>query len=317
MPLFQVHRRKLMRKSGLLKRFRHRVRLPLVRFAFRWAAKLSLPQSHRLGVLLGWCLWRSKGEMRAVSARNIAACLPHLTLPEQAALVKSSLIETGKAMLEVPLLWNGPAARFDQAIVAVHGLQYVDDALTQGKGLVMITPHLGAWEVAGLFLSQRYSMATMYRPSQLDGVDDLIKAGRTRFGAALIAADLRGVRQLYQALKKGNCLGVLPDQDPGRNGGVFAPFFGIPANSMTLVSRILNKSDAPAIFTFAKRLAKGEGYEIFIYPAPVEVGGDNEAAAVACMNNMLEKIIRECPEQYQWSYQRFKTRPAGEAKFYQ
>lgn len=306
-----------MSQAGLFKRLRHRFRTPLIRSAFNLFAKLPLPMTHRIGRLVGWLMWISKGQLRSVSAQNIAVCLPHLSKNEQRRLTRLSLLETGKTMCEVPLLWTSSSDVFDNIVNEVHGQEHVDAALAEGKGLLMLTPHLGAWEVAGLYLSRHYPMATMYRPSHVAGIDDLIQKGRTRFGAQLIAADLKGVRQLYQALRAGKALGILPDQDPGRNNGEYAPFFGIKANTMTLVTRIIQKSGAPAIVTYAKRLADGKGFNIYIYPAPKEMADDDSATALAAMNKALESVIKECPEQYQWSYKRFKTRPVGEKKFYQ
>lgn len=309
--------RKLVKKSQRLKRFRRRFRTPAVRALFSILAYLPLRVVHALGHFVGLCLWLSNGNMRQISEANVRACFPQMTADKRKSLVKKSLIETGKTMCEVPVLWKGSSMQFDKALKKVIGLEYVEAALEKGKGLVFLTPHLGSWEVAGLYFSSHYPMVTMYRPSQLDDVDDLIQAGRTRYGAQLVATDMSGVRQLFQALKKGHVLGILPDQDPGRNGGEFVPFFGISANTMTLTSRIINKSGAEVIFCYAERLEKGEGYNIHIYPSPPEIASDDVVAALSAMNVTLEKIIKECPEQYQWSYKRFKNRPAGEPKFYQ
>ena len=306
-----------MKKAGLLKRARHQIRTPLIRLLFGMFTRIPLAVSHKIGAFIGWCLWIFNGSMRAVSEHNVRQCLPEYSEDKQQRLVKKSLIETGKTMFEVPFLWAGDKTKFSHALKRVEGFEYVEQALSKGKGLILFTPHLGAWETAGLFFSQQFPMVTMYRPSHVEGVDDLIQAGRTRFGTRLVATDLKGIKQLYQALKAGEVLGMLPDQDPGRNGGEFAPFFGINANTMTLANRILNKSGAAAVFCFAKRLPQGKGYEIKIYPAPDAMASNDVYEGIAAMNVALERVIRECPEQYQWSYKRFKTRPIGEPKFYQ
>lgn len=308
--------RKAMKKSQWLKHLRRRFRTPIIRCVFALFARLPLRFAHMIGHFVGWCLWISNGNMRRISEINIRACLPQMDYAKQRLLVKKSLIETGKAMAEVPVLWSGDSRKFNKAIKNVFGLEHVENALAHSKGLVFLTPHLGSWEVAGLYFSTHYPMVTMYRPSQVEGVDDLIKAGRTRFGAQLVATDVSGVRQLFQALKKGHVLGILPDQDPGKNGGEFVSFFGIPANTMTLTNRIINKSGAAVIFCYAQRLEKAEGYNIHIYPSPPEIASDDVAQALSTMNNELENVIKQCPEQYQWSYKRFKSRPAGEPKFY-
>lgn len=305
-----------MAKSQMLKRLRHRLRLPVIRLAFKLFSNLSLAVSHRAGAVVGWLIWAFNGEMRKVSEQNINACFPQLNQKERDALVKKSLIETGKTMAEVPILWQGKEGAFDSKITRVNGKEIFDNAVAAGKGIVVFAPHLGSWEVSGLYLSKHFPMVTMYKPSHIEGVDDLIQNGRTRFGTRLVATDLTGVRQLLQGLKKGDLVGMLPDQDPGRNGGEFAPFFGIPANTMTLANKILTKSGAIGIFCIAKRLDAGEGYEIVITEANKTLSNEDIEQAITAMNADLEKIILTCPEQYQWSYKRFKTQPNGQ-KFYQ
>lgn len=305
-----------MNKSKMLKRLRHRFRLPVIRWTFNAFSNLPLKKSHRIGSFIGWLIWFYNGEMRRVSEQNIEACLPELTKPERERLVKKSLIETGKTMAEVPFLWQGQQSKLEEKIRRVYGVEIIEKAIASGKGIVAFAPHLGAWEVAGLYLSKHYPMVTMYKPSHIDGVDDLIQSGRTRFGTKLVATDIKGVKQLLRGLKNGDLVGMLPDQDPGKNGGEFAPFFGIEANSMTLANKILNKSGAVAIFCIAKRLEDGQGYEIQISLADEAISNKNILVALTAMNADLEKVIRTCPEQYQWSYKRFKTRPEGQKKFY-
>ena len=305
-----------MAKSPLLKRLRHRLRVPLIKLLFSLFPRFSLVTLHRIGRLIGWLIWLFNGEMRKISEQNIENCLPELSPIERQKLIRQSLIETGKTMLEVPFLWHGDEASFDQAIRQVHGTEVLQEALASGKGIVAFAPHLGAWEVAGLYLSKNFPMVTMYKPSHIDGLDDLIRVGRTRFGTSLAATDLTGVRQLLQGLKKGSLVGMLPDQDPGNNGGEFAPFFGIEANTMTLANKLLNKSGAIGIFCIARRLKNARGYVIQISRASDDIASNDVHKAITAMNADLEKVILQSPEQYQWSYKRFKTRPEGQATIY-
>ncbi|MDX1811768.1 MAG: lysophospholipid acyltransferase family protein [Gammaproteobacteria bacterium] len=303
-------------RANSVKQFRRNYREPVIRYAFAIFSRLPLRVVHAVGAVVGWVLWIANGEMRQVTLKNLELCFPNLSVRERRLLARKSLIETGKTMFEVPLLWKGTPAGFEARIKKVHGRQIIDEALASGNGVLVMTPHLGAWEVAGLYMSTLTEMVTMYKPSHIEGVDDLIQAGRTQFGATLAPTDVSGVRQIFQALKRGTMVGMLPDQDPGKNGGEFVPFFGIDANTMSMTNRILHKSGARAVFCFAKRLPRAQGYEIFIYRADEELNDSDAKLALTAMNKCLEEMIQSCPEQYQWSYRRFKTRPEGQQSFY-
>ncbi len=159
-------------------------------------------------------------------------------------------------------------------------------------------------------------MICLYSPPDMSTLENIMLKGRTRFGLKLAATDTRGVRVLLTALKKGEILGILPDQDPGEVGGAFAPLFGIQTNTITLVTRLVQKTNAAPIVCFAERLPAGKGYVIHFQPELMQVGGESLEVSLAEINRGIESVIREYPEQYQWGYKRFKTRPAGEAQVY-
>jgi len=135
-------------------------------------------------------------------------------------------------------------------------------------------------------------------------------------GATLVPTDASGVRALYKAVAKNQMIGILPDQDPGDEGGVFAPFFGVPANTMTLLPRLMQKTGAAVIFSYAERLPRGQGFHVHFLPAPADARTDELQQAAAALNLGVENCVRQSPAQYQWSYKRFKTRPPGETRFY-
>ncbi|MDX1654145.1 MAG: lysophospholipid acyltransferase family protein, partial [Candidatus Competibacteraceae bacterium] len=224
-------------------------------------------------------------------------------------------IETGKTILELGPLWLWSGQRVLERIRTVEGQQIWQAAVEQGRGAIAITPHLGAWEVAGLYISAHWPITTLYRPSRL-GLDELIRTGRERLGARTVPTDPRGVKALFQALKKGQVLGILPDQDPGRGNGVFAPFFGVPANTMGLLSRLAIKTQAPVLLLVAERLPRGKGYRLRFTPLPEAVNQEPLEASVAAVNRAVEAAVRQRPEQYLWAYKRYKTRPEGERRLY-
>ncbi|MBU2477923.1 MAG: lysophospholipid acyltransferase family protein, partial [Gammaproteobacteria bacterium] len=189
-------------------------------------------------------------------------------------------------------------------------------ALRAGRGVILATPHHGSWEMAGHIAAVRWGITTLYKPPRLIGMDKLIRQGRQQLGAQLVATDAKGIRSLYETLSRGGAIGILPDQDPGESGGIFAPFFGIPANSMVLLSRLARKTGAPVFICFCERLPGTQGYKLHCLPAPAGVDDADATVAVTAMNAGIENCVRLCPEQYQWSYRRFRTRPAGEPKIY-
>lgn len=279
-------------------------------------AALSLPLAHALGTVIGWGLILVPNDLRRISRINIPLCLPQLTPAQQRRLLRASLIEAGKTMSEAGALWLWPAARMLALVKAVSGEEYLRAALATGGGAILAVPHLGAWEMVGLYNSTRYPITSLYRPPRLAGIGELVRRSRERLGAKLVPVDAGGVRALYLGLARGELVGILPDQDPGPGNGVFAPLFGVQANTMALMSRLAIKSGAAVVFCYAERLSRGLGYHLHFIPTPPAINHAPVERSVAIMNDMVEQLVRQRPEQYQWGYKRFRTRPEGEAKIY-
>lgn len=281
----------------------------------RLMACLPLPVVHGLAVLIGWLFWLIPNNQRRIAAINLALCFPDWDIPRRNRLLRKSLLETCKTLLELGPLWLWQGKRILSLVREVRGEEALRVALQQGRGAILITPHLGSWEIGGLYTSSRFSMATMYRPSRL-GIDEIICRGRERLGAQLVPATARGVRTLAEALRAGKLVAILPDQDPGRESGLFVPFFGRPTNTMTLVSRLAIKSRAPAFLGYGERLSWGRGYRVCYEPLPAAVSEGPLESSVAALNTAVERVVRRLPEQYLWVYKRFKTRPPGEPRLY-
>ncbi|MBK7542656.1 MAG: lysophospholipid acyltransferase family protein [Candidatus Competibacteraceae bacterium] len=276
----------------------------------RLSALLPLPLAHGIGAWLGWLLWLiPQNAPRKLSARNLSLCFPEASPAERDALLRQNLQETGKLLLELgPLwLWRGERA-LGLVRGSVAGEEALADAVREKRGAILLTPHLGSWEMVGLYYSSRHPLTILYRPSRL-GLDELSRQGRGRLGGKLVATDTSGVRALLASLRVGEVLGILPDQDPGEEGGVFAPFFGIPANTMTLVSRLALKSQVPIFLTWAERLPRGRGFILHLRVLPEVTAAGSLAESVAALNRGVEAAVRSLPTQYLWSYKRFKTRP--------
>lgn len=296
------------------RRLRGRFRLVLVRALIGLFARLSLPLSHRLGALLGRVSWCLNGRIRRVSEENIRRCFPDWTEEQREHLVRDSLIETGKTITETGAIWRWPRRRVEKLVRKINGWEHMEAALAEGKGVVMLGPHLGAWELGGLLTAARTPTTILYRPPREPAFEALMTEARSRFGAQLVPADLKGVRALLGALKRGELVAILPDQEPSFGQGRFAPFFGHPAYTLTLVQSLLRRTGARALFAYAERLPAGNGFRFHYLPAERlvadgDLADEDPDRALAALNRGVENLVRLNPSQYQWSYRRFRRQP--------
>ncbi|ALP54336.1 hypothetical protein Tel_14935 [Candidatus Tenderia electrophaga] len=292
------------------------MRANLIRALLHLSARLPLRFNHLCGALLGRWLMLGDNELKRVAQTNLNVCFPELNPAQRQRLLRQNLAETGKAFFESGRLWLGNQQRFAELVATVHGGQHLQHALAQSKGVILAIPHLGNWEVIGLYCSSHYPMTSLYRPPRQAALDALIRRAREHFGAKLVPTTAKGVRALYQALAHNEVVAILPDQDPRDSGGQFAPFFGIQANTMTLLSRLAGKSGATVLCCYAERLPRARGFAIHFAPAPDALYAKDLETSLTALNQMVEQAVRRLPTQYQWGYKRFRTRPAGEADIY-
>lgn len=292
------------------------MRARLIAALLRGLAALPLRWNRRLASATGRLLTVLPNALRRHSAINIRLCLPELDAPARRRLLNRSIVETCRTAFEAGPLWLWPESRIRALIGEAPDVAAVDAAVRAGRGVILATPHLGSWEMAGHFCALRWGITNLYRPPRVAELDALIRGGRERLGARMAATDAAGIRRLYQALAAGEVVGILPDQDPGEAGGVFAPFFGVPANSMVLLGRLARKTGAAVFFGFCERLPGTRGYRFHFLPAPEGIADADPAVAAAAMNRGVEACVRRCPEQYQWGYRRFRTRRPDEPRLY-
>ncbi|QIK39165.1 lysophospholipid acyltransferase family protein [Caldichromatium japonicum] len=276
-------------------------------------ARLPLPGVHRLGATLGWLIGRWPNRQRRNALINIALCFPELAPAEQRRLRDASLAEFGKTYLEIAHFWRRPVPEVLGLVREVRGAEHL--ARPAGRGLIVLSPHHGAWELAGLHLASLGPTTIFYRSQ--GPFDALIQGGRVRTGARLAPINAAGIRLLLETLQRGDQVGVLPDQEPKADkGAVFAPFFGIPAFTMLLVNRLARRTGAKVVFMFAERLPCGQGFIIHCLPAPPGIDSADEIKAATALNRGIEHCVRLCPAQYLWSYKRFRKRPHWLPKVY-
>ena len=244
-----------------------------------------------------------------VSRINLQLCYPQLSVSEIEALVKKRMLHLGQAFVEMPRVWSKSSAWLENKIVAVEGAELFEAAMQDPRGTILIVPHLGNWEVIGLWVSPRSKMTSLYEPPKIPEVGAWIKRSREQSGANLVPTDARGVAALIKALKRGETTAILPDQQPEESGGIFAPFMDVQARTMTLLTNLVKRSGCQALFCSAIREAGG--WRLYFSPAAEGLYSDDKVVAVSALNEGVEKMVELAPEQYQWEYKRFRAQPDG------
>ena len=279
---------------------------------FRLLACLPLRANHALGALMGRMVWFLAPRYRHRVLDNLRNSGIAADRAAVMRLARANAAEIGKGATE--LAWALFRANDATALVRTRvGWDAVERLRAAKKPILFITPHLGSYDIAGRYLWQHLPILAMYRPHKIGWIDALLREGRNR-GAApdgtnVAPATMAGVRIVLRHLRNGGCTVVLPDQVPGRGEGEWVPFFGRPAYTMTLPARLQQASGAAVVFCYARRLPAAEGYKLHL-EALADPLPDDRTAAARIVNDAVEKLIRECPEQYLWGYNRYK-RPAG------
>ena len=275
----------------------------------RWLSRRRLRTLHAMGAALGWLAWALSPSYRLRVAEN--AALAGIPAPAR----RRSVAEAGRLVMELPRLWLRPGGRPIEDPVHWEGAEHVEAALGQPGGLVILTPHLGCFEMAAQSYAERYGarqpLTVLYRPARQAWLRTLEEGARARPHLATAPATLSGVRQLLRALKRGETIGLLPDQVPPQGQGVWAPFFGRPAYTMTLAARLCAQTGAGVLLLWCERLARGAGYVVRVQPLGARWPEGDEAAAAA-LNAAMESLIGQHPGQYLWGYHRYKS-PRGTA----
>lgn len=277
-------------------------------------ACLPLWLSRSLGYGMGWMSYICRNSLYRVTRENLELCFPEMAEAERKQLTRASLIETGKLMFETGAVWVRDVTWSKSKIQSVHNRHILDDALAQGNGVVLLAPHLGNWEVLGLYLSEVPGAMFMYQPPEIEELERIIREGREKAGATLAPTNRRGVLAILKAMKQGGFTGILPDQVPDAAGGEFAPFYGVPALTMTLVNSLRERSGCKIIAAYAKRV-KG-GFEIYFESADEQIYSEDTLTALTGLNKTVEKCVDAIPAQYQWEYKRFRKQPEGMPKLY-
>ncbi len=281
----------------------------MLKLIFKFFAILSLPTLHKLGSALGWAIYFCSQKSAKIIKYNIKNSKLAIDDAHLKQILNKNIAETGKSILETFAIWQKKEPELLTSIKQVHNWDVVEDALKQGSGIIFLTPHLGCFEITSIYYGSKNPITVLYRPPKIRALEHYILIGRARTGVTLAEANTNGVRKLMQALKKGEAIGILPDQIPSAGEGEWADFFGLPAYTMTLASKLAEKTGATVIMGYGERLANGAGYDLHLTQL------DNGAIATpALLNKAIEAQIAQKPEQYLWQYNRYKARRHAEIK---
>ncbi|TXH05678.1 MAG: hypothetical protein E6R07_02390 [Nevskiaceae bacterium] len=286
-----------------------------MRLAFHVLAWLPLLVLQALGALVGGLLWVTHSSRRKVALRNLAACMPELDAAARTRIARAAITNEMTTYIETARVWLGPGRAVRNAVREWRGIEALDRAFAQGKGVILLTLHQGAFEAVAIPMSASYPFYGLYKP-QRGALNDLSLIGRCRFGGRMVKAEA-GVRKAALPLLAQR-FGVyyMPDHDPPEGRGVFVPFMGVMAHTPTLIARLVRESGAPVVFMFGERLPWARGYIAHYFDAPAEIYSEDIAVSTAAMNQGLERCVRACPEQYWWGYKRFRRQPPGQPNFY-
>ena len=285
------------------------VKTKLFDVAVTFLSKLPLIWLQKIGYLLGLSLWYLNGRMARVTKENIELCFPTMPRDDQTRLARNSLVHTGKTTLETVFMWKASQEECLGKITAIENEEVVGSALANGKGLVFIIPHLGNWELINHYLGSKYGLTHMSLPFRHAGINDLISRFRARSGTKFVEASQSGIKAQIQVLRSGGTIGTMPDQEPAVHTGTFATFFGNDALTSELISGYVNKTGAKTVLAYCQR--DGANFHVIFHDI------DMTADVTQSTNRAIENAILEAPEQYLWSYKRFRTRTAGEPERYQ
>ncbi|MGB2359937.1 MAG: lysophospholipid acyltransferase family protein [Porticoccaceae bacterium] len=278
-------------------------------FFLKLIAWLPLRVARYLGVLLGGALRLSNSRAYRVTQINLSLCYPQLSTQEVERLARERMAQLGQAFFETPKLWRQSPEWLRGKIVGCEGREYLQAALDNPRGTILLVPHQGNWEVLGLWVATLTTMTSLYEPPKMAELENWIKTSRQRSGATLVPTNVRGVAALLKALRRGETTAILPDQQPPPASGEFSPIFGVPAQTMTLVHNLIQKSGSQVLLGTALRVTGG--WHLHFMPVAEAINSADQQTSLDALNQAVESIVTLAPSQYQWEYKRFRARPPG------
>jgi KDO2-lipid IV(A) lauroyltransferase len=275
----------------------------IIKLFLFFCSKLPLKINHLVGGFAGLLIYAINSKSKKVATRNIDICFPEMSKVEKRILVKKSLIETGKNLTESSLIWNQSFDQNKKYIRNIYGEQYME----QNNKTILLVPHIGCWEITGRVIALKRPVTFLYKPLRKEEQNQYLFERRNQGNLVMASADKSGVLKLQRALNENQLIGILPDQDPGEEGTEMAPFFNRQVSTMTLLVRLAKKHQAKVVMLWANRLEKGKGFDLNFEPVDLSLDSDDVLEQITLMNKSIEHLIERFPEQYMWTYKRFKS----------
>ena len=271
-------------------------------------ALLPYSATKTVGELIGSVSFLFRTRAAKVTEANLKYCFPTLRDSQRKQLEQQSLKHTGRLLAETGITFHWTEEKLNSLITSVDGFAPLQQALNENRGILVLAPHFGNWELFALHFG-RYKFMALYDPPKIASLDKLVRTSRQRTGATLLPIDGQGVRGVLLALKKGQPVSILPDQVPTRSAGVYAPFFTRPALTMSFAHRLITSTNPLVVLGSCVR--RPDGFRISFTEVPDAIYAEDVEESVAAMNAAIEKLVRTDPAQYQWEYKRFKKPPPG------
>jgi len=262
---------------------------------------MPLPVNHFFGYLIGFSTYLFRTETKKVITKNIQLCFPGLSEKQRKSLIYKAHIENGKALTESSKIWLKSFEKNKKLIKSIKGIE----SLKSKKPLILMVPHYGCWEITGRIIAIENRLTFMYKKLDSPDKENYLLSKRQQGNLSMATADRSGVIKMQKSLKSGEIIGILPDQFPGIDSGERSTFFGQDAYTMTLLVKLAKKNNANVILTWAERLSFGRGFKLNLEPVDI-TSSDNEIENLHYMNSVIENLVSIKPEQYLWSYKRFK-----------
>ncbi|MDA8963265.1 lysophospholipid acyltransferase family protein [Pseudomonadales bacterium] len=290
------------------------MKILIVTWLLKLVGLLPLPVARAIAKGIADLLSLANNNIYRLSRINIALTHPQLSGDALDKITKDSVASTVINAFEMPIVWQQDNDWIIKRTVSIEGEEYLTSVINRGKGVIVIAPHIGNWEVLGRHLPTHAPTTNLYQPPKLKALENIVRNGRERSGAKLVPTNQRGVAALLKALRRGELIGVLPDQVPPKNSGVFAPFYDVPAYTMTLVYSLIQKTGCRVVLGSALRV--DGGFKVIYSEAPEAIYSADQAVSLRALNLMVETAINNDVAQYQWAYKRFKMQPEGVEKPY-
>ena len=285
-----------------------------IEFLLRLLSYLPIPAQRKFGGWLGTRLYKKQGRDLYATRTNLIACFPEKSAEQIDQLCLQSLQATATMGIETAAVWFRGEKWRKKTVVGIENQALFDAALADEKGLMLLIPHFGNWELAGMWASTFRPTTAIYRTPRMQALDGMLQRVRDIGTTNMVPATSRGVMAVVKALGRGEMTVVLPDQEPALEGGIFSPFFGVQALTMTLINRLVNKTQPKVLIAYARRV---EGGHVVGFAEPDSaIYAEDQQTAVDAMNRSIEQLVLTAPEQYQWEYKRFRKRPEASPSLY-